>query len=111
MKAVQNATARDVAEAIDKLNAYTSRAANERRGGPVRGTAALLFSGAYHFFRHYVLRRQFLNGVPGLTWSMLFAVGSVVKHVKAHELAPVPDPAGATEVEAAPPAPQARVSR
>jgi glycosyltransferase involved in cell wall biosynthesis len=108
---VLHETARNVSEAIHKLDRYTSRAADERRGRPVRGTAALLFSGAYHFFRHYVLRRQFLNGVPGLTWSMLFAVGSVVKHVKAHELAPVPDPAGATEVEAAPPAPQARVSR
>ncbi|HEX9241118.1 MAG TPA: glycosyltransferase family 2 protein, partial [Anaeromyxobacter sp.] len=85
---VLHETARDVSEALHKLDHYTTRAADERRGRQVRGPAALFLSGAYHFFRHYVLRRQFLNGVPGFTWSMLFAVGSVVKHVKGHELAP-----------------------
>ena len=115
-------TARDVGEAIDKLNAYTTRAASDRRGRPVRGTAVLLASGAYHFFRHFVLRRHFLNGVPGFTWAMLFAVGSVVKHVKAHELAPgadapaegearaAADAPAEGEARAAAPAPPARVS-
>jgi glycosyltransferase involved in cell wall biosynthesis len=107
---VLHETARDVSEAIHKLDHYTTRAADERRGRPTRGAAALLFSGAYHFFRHYVLRRQFLNGVPGFTWSMLIAVGSVVKHVKAQELARAPEPAAAAEVPAASPAPQARAS-
>ncbi len=107
---VLHETARDVAEAIDKLNAYTTRAASERRGRPVRGTAALLLSGAYHFFRHFVLRRQFLNGVPGFAWSMLFAVGSVVKHVKAHELPPGPATDAEGEAPPAAPSPQARVS-
>jgi glycosyltransferase involved in cell wall biosynthesis len=107
---VLHRTARDVAEAINKLNAYTTRAADERRGRPVRGTAALLVSGAYHFFRHFVLRRQFLNGVPGFAWSMLFAVGSVVKHVKAHELEPDPAARAEGEARAATAAPQARVS-
>jgi hypothetical protein len=101
---VLHATARDVAEAIDKLNAYTSRAANERRGGPVRGTATLLLAGAYHFFRHFIVRRQFLNGVPGFTMSMLLSVGSVVKHVKAHELAPGADAPAEDEARPAPPA-------
>jgi glycosyltransferase involved in cell wall biosynthesis len=83
---VLHESARDVSEAIEKLNAYTSRAAaGGRRSG--RGSAALLAAGAYHFFRHFVLRRQFLNGVPGFAWSMLFAVGSVVKHLKMAEAA------------------------
>jgi glycosyltransferase involved in cell wall biosynthesis len=107
---VLHESARDVSEAIAKLNAYTTRAALERRGRPGRGVASLILSGAYHFFRHFVLRRQFLNGVPGLAWSMLFAVGSVVKHVKTHELAASPRAAAAREVPAATPASQARVS-
>ena len=107
---VLHATARDVAEAIEKLNAYTTRAANERRGRPVRGTATLLFAGIYHFFRHFLLRGQFLNGVPGFTLSMLLAVGSVVKHVKGHELAPAPDALPEGEDRAATPAEQAQVS-
>ena len=107
---VLHESARDVSEAIDKLNGYTTRAAIDRRGRPLRGVAALFGAGVYHFVRHFFFRRQFLNGVPGLAWSMLFAVGSVVKHVKAHELATLSDAAPEGGVPAARPAPQARVS-
>jgi glycosyltransferase involved in cell wall biosynthesis len=100
---VLHESARDVAEAIEKLNLYTSRAALDLRARPSRGAAALLLSGAWHFFRHYVLKRQFLNGVPGFAWSMLFSVGSVVKRLKGHELAE--HPAAAMPVPAPAPAP------
>jgi glycosyltransferase involved in cell wall biosynthesis len=106
---VLHETAHDVSEAIEKLNAYTTCAAADRRGRPVRGVPALLVSGAYHFFRHYLVRRHFLNGVPGLAWSLLFAVGSVVKHVKAYELIAPPGSAEG-EVPDATHAPQARIS-
>jgi glycosyltransferase involved in cell wall biosynthesis len=91
---VLHRTARDLTEAFEKLNAYTSIAAAGRCGLSRRGPAALLASGAWHFFRHFVLRRQCLNGVPGLAWSMLFAVGSMTKYLKAAERAAEhPEPA------------------
>jgi glycosyltransferase involved in cell wall biosynthesis len=107
---VLHESARSVWEAIEKLNAYTTLAAEGRRGRPVRSVPSLLVSGAYHFFRHYVIRRHFLSGVAGLAWSLLFSVGSVMKHVKAHELTAAPGSAAEREVPDAAPAPRARVS-
>jgi glycosyltransferase involved in cell wall biosynthesis len=83
---VLHESTRDVAETLEKLNRYTSSGALELRQRSPRGPGALLVAGAWHFFRHYVLKRQFLNGVPGLGWALLFAVGSTVKHLKAYEL-------------------------
>jgi glycosyltransferase involved in cell wall biosynthesis len=105
---VLHETAKTISEAIEKLDRYTTRAAEERRGRPTRGALALLVSGAFTFFKHYVLRRNFLNGVPGFTWSMLFAVGSVVKYAKGHEQ---PPETGAASPGAASATPPARVTR
>jgi len=89
---VLHESTRDVAETLEKLNQYTSRAASDLGGRPPRGVGSLLLSGAWHFFRHFVVKRQFLNGVPGFGWSMLFAVGSLVKHLKAYEVAADAEP-------------------
>ena len=105
---VLHETAKTISESLEKLDRYTTRAAEERRGRPLRGALALLVSGAFTFFKHYVLRRNFLNGVPGFTWSMLFAVGSVVKYAKGHER---PTDAADPSAGAAPAAPPARVTR
>ncbi len=98
---VLHESARDIAESIGKLDRYASQAALALRGRPRRGVAHLLLTGGWHFFRHFVLRRQCLNGVPGLAWAILHAVGSVMKYVKAHEL-PAP-PVAAPEVVATAP--------
>jgi hypothetical protein len=48
--------------------------------------AGLALRGGFHFFRHWIISRQVLNGIPGLAWSVLFATGSMIKHLKAIEL-------------------------
>jgi glycosyltransferase involved in cell wall biosynthesis len=106
--AVLHESVRDVSEGLGKLDRYTAQAALALRRRPRRGVGPLLLTVAWHFFRHFVLRRQFLNGVPGLAWATLHAVGSMMKYVKAHEHAP--RPAATPELVAPPvlaPAPQA----
>ena len=38
------------------------------------------------FLRHYLFHQNFRNGVPGLAWSLMNALGSVLKYLKAREL-------------------------
>ncbi len=102
---VLHESVRDLSEAIDKLNAYTSSASLDLHGRPARGHASLVFSTAWHFFRHYVLWGLFLDGLPGLSRAMLFAVGSMTKHLKAAERFAHADPEpvpGPTAVAAKP---------
>jgi glycosyltransferase involved in cell wall biosynthesis len=92
---VLHTTARDLSEAILKLDAYTTRAAHDlhTRGHRPRSLASIVVSSSFHFFKHWLLRGQILNGVPGLAWAMLFATGSAVKHLKLLQLEAVsPDP-------------------
>lgn len=80
-------TTRDLSDCLQKLDAYSSLAAAELvRRGKRRGTLALVFTMPVQFFRHYLLDRNFLNGIPGLAWSLLDSLGSVMKYLKAREL-------------------------
>jgi glycosyltransferase involved in cell wall biosynthesis len=84
---VLHETTHDLSEAIAKLNDYTTRAARSMQGSRRRHSAAgLALRGGFHFFRHWIIERQVLNGIPGLAWSVLFATGSMIKYLKAIEL-------------------------
>jgi glycosyltransferase involved in cell wall biosynthesis len=81
-------TVRDLSESIGKMDAYSTLGAAElARRGKRRSTLGLLLTTPFQFFRHYVLHQNFRNGVPGLAWSIMNAVGSVMKYLKARELA------------------------
>jgi len=77
----------DLSESLGKLDAYSSLGARELvRRGKRRGAVSLALTTPAQFLRHYLLYRNFLNGLPGLAWSVLNATGSVMKHLKAREL-------------------------
>ncbi len=84
--AVLHYTVRDLSESIGKMDAYSTLGAAELvRRGKRRGLVALLLTTPAQFFKHYVLNQNFRNGVPGLAWSIMNAVGSVMKHLTARE--------------------------
>lgn len=85
--AVLHHTVRDLSESIAKMDAYSTLGAAElARRGKRRSALGLLLTTPFQFFRHYVLHQNFRNGVPGLAWSLMNAVGSAMKYLKAREL-------------------------
>jgi glycosyltransferase involved in cell wall biosynthesis len=105
--AVMHYTTRDLADGIAKLNSYSSVGAAEllRRGKRPRSTLAIALTAPVQFLRHYLLFQNFRNGIPGLAWSFLVAMGSTLKHLKVRELLAQTAPAagaGATPGTAAP---------
>lgn len=104
--AVLHFTVRDLSESIGKMDAYSTLGARELiRRGRGRGVLGLLLTTPIQFFKHYVLHQNFRNGVPGLAWSIMNAVGSVMKYLKARELAAGGSPPSTAVAEPAPPAP------
>lgn len=90
-------TTRDLSDAIRKLDRYSSLAAGELvRRGKRRGILKMIFTVPVQFLRHYLLYQNFRNGIPGLAWSYLNALGSLFKYVKARELEAAASGAGAT---------------
>jgi len=80
-------TTRDLSDCLQKLDAYTTLAAGELvRNGRRRSMPALVLTMPVQFLRHYLFDRNFLNGIPGLAWSLLDSMGSVMKYLKAREL-------------------------
>ncbi len=80
-------TTRNLEDSVAKLNAYSTFGALELRQRGKRCSAAhVLLLGPFHFIRHWVFLGNFMNGVPGLAWSILNATGSVMKRLKLHEL-------------------------
>ncbi len=80
-------TTRNLEDGVSKLNAYSSAGALALRARGKRFSLVhALFLGPFHFLRHFVWERNFLNGVPGLAWSVLNATGSVMKRLKLHEI-------------------------
>jgi glycosyltransferase involved in cell wall biosynthesis len=85
---VMHYTVRDISDSIRKMDAYSTLGATElARRGKRRGPASLLLSSLFQFLRQYLLFQHFRDGIPGLAWSLLNAVGSAMKHLKAIELA------------------------
>jgi glycosyltransferase involved in cell wall biosynthesis len=95
-------TTRDLSDGLQKLDAYTTLAAAELfRRGKRRNLLTILGTFPAQFFRHWVLQQNFRNGIPGLAWSILSAMGSVMKYLKAREL----EAAAARPAAAEPPVP------
>jgi len=80
-------SADDLASYLDKQNRYTSLAAQQlyERGGSV-GVLHLLFSPVVRFFKFYVLRLGFLDGLPGLAHISIGCINSYFKYAKLIEL-------------------------
>jgi glycosyltransferase involved in cell wall biosynthesis len=95
-------TVRDLSESLAKLDAYSTLGAAELfRRGRRRGALALVFTAPVQFLRHFLFHQNFRNGVPGLAWSLMNAMGSVMKYLKAREL----EAAAQEGREAVPPGP------
>src|SRR3954471_4192438 len=77
----------DLAAYLDRQNRYTTLAARQayelgRRSGVLR----LFFSPVVRFFKFYVLRLGFLDGVPGLLHISIGCMNSYMKYAKLLEL-------------------------
>jgi glycosyltransferase involved in cell wall biosynthesis len=80
-------TVRNLSESLAKLDAYSTLGAAEIvRRGKRRGVVALVLTAPVQFLRHYLFHQNFRNGVPGLAWSLMNALGSALKYLKAREL-------------------------
>lgn len=80
-------SARDLSHTVAKINDYSTRGALAlHAAGARRSQVTSVLSWPFYFFKSYVLRRNFLNGSPGLVWSFLDATNSVLKYLKLAEL-------------------------
>lgn len=78
---------RDISHHIEKINAYTTQAAEgyeKRQKRFSKSWAVLKFPTS--FFAFYILKRGFLDGYPGFMWSFLAAFYAAMKVAKAIEL-------------------------
>jgi glycosyltransferase involved in cell wall biosynthesis len=83
---LQHYSFRDLADQIDRVNAYSSLSAQQmfeagRRSGPLH----LLVHPLAAFLRNYVLRRGFTDGTVGLTISLVNSYGVFLKFAKLWE--------------------------
>jgi len=80
-------SAEDLGRYLDKQNRYTTLAAEELyRRGVRAGIAELLLSPLVRFFKFYVARLGFLDGLPGLAHISIGCVNSFMKYAKLIEL-------------------------
>src|SRR5262249_21932933 len=79
---------RDLAHHVAKMNEMTSLAAEQMaRSGRRAGWSRLALQPGWEFFRSYVLRRGFLDGVPGVVVAALHAQYVFLKYAKLREQA------------------------
>ncbi|HJW03926.1 MAG TPA: glycosyltransferase family 2 protein [Azospira sp.] len=81
----------DSAETLEsylaKQNRYTSLAAEAAlEAGKRTGVGRLLLSPLFRFFKFYVLRRGFLDGMPGLVHTLIGCMNSFTKYAKMLDL-------------------------
>ncbi len=77
----------DLAAYLDRQNRYTTLAARQAYElGRSAGVLRLLFSPVVRFFKFYVLRLGFLDGVPGLLHISIGCMNSYLKYAKLLEL-------------------------
>jgi hypothetical protein len=71
------------------MDGYTTLAAQEIAAREQNvGIAKLLFDPPWTFFRTYVLKAGFLDGVEGLTIAYMAALYNFVKYSKARSMSP-----------------------
>jgi len=77
----------DLAQYLDRQNRYTTLAARQAfEQGRGAGFVHLLLSPVVRFFKFYVLRLGFLDGVPGLLHISIGCMNSYMKYAKLIEL-------------------------
>jgi len=77
----------DLGRYLEKQNRYTALAAQElHRRGRRAGLAALALSPLLRFFKFYLLRLGFLDGLPGLVHISIGCMNSFMKYAKLIEL-------------------------
>ena len=77
----------DLAAYLDRQNRYTTLAARQAfELGRSAGVLHLLLSPVVRFFKFYVLRLGFLDGVPGLLHISIGCMNSYIKYAKLIEL-------------------------
>jgi glycosyltransferase involved in cell wall biosynthesis len=80
-------SADDLAKYLDRQNRYTTLAARQAfERGRSAGIAHLLLSPVVRFFKFYVFRLGFLDGVPGLLHISIGCMNSYLKYAKLIEL-------------------------
>lgn len=80
---IRHEAIRHIEESIDKVNRYSSSGAESAVSkGKRSGLSRAIASGAWAFFRAYILRRGFLDGRRGFLLAVLSAEGSYYRYVK-----------------------------
>lgn len=81
---IHHHTAPSLAVFIEKLNHYTDlQATNLVNSGAYVGWIHVTFVPFWRFFRSFVLKGGFLDGIPGLVYAKTAALTSFLKHAKA----------------------------
>jgi glycosyltransferase involved in cell wall biosynthesis len=84
---LQHYSYRDLSDHLDRINGYTTLAAQQMyESGRRAGALDLLLHPPAAFLRNYVLRRGFLDGTAGLTLSLVNAYSVLLKFAKLWEL-------------------------
>jgi glycosyltransferase involved in cell wall biosynthesis len=72
---------------LEKFNFYTTIGAEQAfEQGKTAGVSAIALKPIASFIRHYIIKRGFLDGVEGLTISVLSSISVLVKYAKLREL-------------------------
>jgi glycosyltransferase involved in cell wall biosynthesis len=78
---------RDLSHLLVKMNDYSTRGARMLHASGVRRSRVLaVLTWPYYFIVNYVVQGNCLNGGPGLVWSFLYSIQSVMKYLKLAEM-------------------------
>ncbi|MEW5786234.1 MAG: glycosyltransferase family 2 protein [Pseudomonadota bacterium] len=84
---VRHRSFRSLTHHVEKVNGYSSAQARVLVDqGRDPGLVALLLTPAFAFFKQYVLRREFVNGIDGIVVSHMYAFQRFIRLAKAREL-------------------------
>jgi len=84
---IHHYTYRRISDYLERLETYTTLAAQDYfERGKKSSYARLLFNPFFTFLKGYVLKRGFLDGVPGLMVAAMGAVSVYFKYAKLYEL-------------------------
>lgn len=76
-----------ITDYLERMNRYSSLAAEEvLKAGKKPGIAALIFKPIFTFFKMYVVKMGFLEGIHGFQLSVLYSVYTFAKYAKAREM-------------------------
>lgn len=78
---------KDISSHIKTINNYTSISATENfKKGKSEGILSMLLRPPFNFFKMYILKRGFLDGIPGFIVSVLSSFHVFIKYAKMWEL-------------------------